>query len=246
MWLREDNEARGLVYEFEKPPSCRTGDPIPRKSAPREENLQKARIPLRKGIRDHGAGVWKNRSYPAKLPRPPSPEFLDISLMPEGAQFREHIKQNLAADVLRTTGQLQLAAFGYSMLPSLWPGDLLTIEARAFEQIRVGDVVLFARLGRFFIHRVMRIQERHLTTRGDAMPSKDVPVSADELMGVVTRVQQTDGRSVAIPGVSPGRRVIGLALAYSGRLRTLVLRWHARRHGRSSDTPAIVKQGSTR
>lgn len=165
--------------------------------------------------------------------------------MPEGAQFREHIKQNLAADVLRSTGQLRLAAFGYSMLPSLWPGDHLTIQVRGFEQIRVGDVVLFARLNRLFIHRVLRIQRDHLITRGDAMPSKDSPVSAHELMGVVTRVQRADGGSVAIAECSPLRRVIGLALAYSGKLRSLALRWHARHHGRSSDVPAIVKQGST-
>jgi len=166
--------------------------------------------------------------------------------MPEGAQFREHIKQNLAADVLRSTGQVQLAAFGYSMLPSLWPGDRLTIQVRAFQQIHVGDVVLFARLNRLFIHRVLQILPDHLVTRGDAMPSKDSPVSADELMGVVTKVQRANGRSIAIAGCSPLRRVTGLALAYSGKLRSLALRWHVRRHGRSSDVPAIVKQGSTR
>jgi len=166
--------------------------------------------------------------------------------MPEGAQFREHIKQNLAADVLRSTGQVQLAAFGYSMLPSLWPGDRLTIQVRAFQQIHVGDVVLFARLNRLFIHRVLQILPDHLVTRGDAMPSKDSPVSADELMGVVTKVQRANGRSIAIAGCSPLRWVTGLALAYSGKLRSLALRWHVRRHGRSSDVPAIVKQGSTR
>lgn len=165
--------------------------------------------------------------------------------MPEAAQFREHIKQNLAADVLRSTGQVQLAAFGYSMLPNLWPGDHLTIQVRAFEQIRAGDVVLFTRLNRLFIHRVLRIQQDHLATRGDAMPCNDAPVSADELMGVVTRVQRADGRSSAIAGCSPLRRLIGLALAYSGRLRSLSLRWHARRHGRSSDVAAILEQGPT-
>jgi len=240
------NEARGLVYEFEKPPSCRAGDSVPRKSAPREKALQKARVPLRESIRDHGAGVRKNRNHPAKLPRPPSPELLDISVMPEGAQFREHIKQNLAADVLRNIGQVQLAAFGYSMLPSLWPGDHLTVEVRGLEQVRVGEIVLFARSGRLFIHRAVRIQADHLVTRGDAMPSTDAPVLADELMGVVTRVQRANGRSVAIAGCSPLRRGIGLALAYSGKLRSLALRWHASRHGGPSDIPAIVEQGSTR
>lgn len=166
--------------------------------------------------------------------------------MPEGAQFREHIKQNLVTDVLRSTGQVQLAAFGYSMLPDLWPGDHLTIAVRPFERIRVGDVVLFARLDRLFIHRVVQIHPDHLVMRGDAMPSKDAPVLPEQLMGVVTRMQRADGRSTAIAKCSPHRRLIGLALAYSGKLRTLALRWRVWRHGGSSEVPAIVEQGPTR
>lgn len=76
--------------------------------------------------------------------------------MPESVQSRDQFKQSLAAEVLWTTGSLRLAAFGYSMLPTLWPGDLLTIQAQSFDQIQAADVVLFARVERFFIHRVLR------------------------------------------------------------------------------------------
>ena len=188
----------------------------------------------------------ENRHHPAELQRTAPTGFLDFSAMPEGAQFREHTKQNLAVEVLRTTGQVQLAAFGYSMLPSLWPGDLLTVEARPLAQTGVGDVVLFARLDRFFIHRVLQIEKGRLITRGDAMPTKDAPVSAEELLGVVTRVQRADGRSAAIREGSPLLRLIGLSVAYSAKLRSLALRWHARRYGPVMDIPAVAKQDSTR
>ena len=165
--------------------------------------------------------------------------------MPERAQFREHIKQNLAAEVLRSTGRVQLAAFGYSMLPNLWPGDHLTIEARPFEQIEVGEIVLFARHDRLFLHRVVRIDKDHLITRGDAMPLMDPPVSARELMGTVTRIQAANGRSAGIAGCTGPRRLIGLALAYSGTLRSLALLWHERRFRNVIKVPVIAERGST-
>ena len=163
--------------------------------------------------------------------------------MPEGAQFREHIKQNLAAEVLRNTGHVQLIAFGYSMLPSLWPGDKLTIEMRPFDQVRRGDVVLYARLGRLFIHRVLRVEENQIVTRGDAMPSADVPLVRGELMGVVTAIRPAEGSSRPVPSAHHWRRLMGLALAHSGRLRSLALPWHAARTS-AAECPVATEQGS--
>ena len=40
------------------------------------------------------------------------------------------------------------------MLPTLWPGDLLTVQSRRAEDIEPGEIVLYMRGGRFFIHRV--------------------------------------------------------------------------------------------
>jgi hypothetical protein len=161
----------------------------------------------------------------------------------EGAQFREHIKQNLAAEVLRGTGRVQLIAFGYSMLPGLWPGDKLTIETRPFEQVRCGDVVLYSRLGRLFIHRVLRVEENQIVTRGDAMLSADVPLGRGELMGVVTTIRRPDGSIRPIPAASRWRRLTGLALAHSGRLRSLALRWHTAHTG-AAEVPVPTQQGS--
>jgi hypothetical protein len=167
--------------------------------------------------------------------------------MVEGAQSRESIQQTLAEEVLRRTGQVRLAALGYSMLPSLWPGDQLTIEARAGNQVQCGDIVAFRREGRLFIHRAQRVVQTsplRILTRGDAMPAADSPVLPEELLGVVTAVCGADGRPVPIPGSSRVRRLIGLALAYSGRLRSLVLRWHARRRGPAMDAGIATGNGS--
>ena len=71
-------------------------------------------------------------------------------------ESREQLKHNLAAEVLRTAGNFKLAAFEYNMLPTLWPGELLTIQAQSLDQVQPSEVVLFSREGRFFIHRVVR------------------------------------------------------------------------------------------
>jgi signal peptidase I len=153
--------------------------------------------------------------------------------MPESAQFRDKFKHNLAAEVLRSTGFLRLSAVSYSMLPSLWPGDPLTIRAHSLDQIQTGDVVLFLREGRFFIHRTVRAfelgSERRVVTRGDAMPKADTPISAAELLGKVVSVQRDASHIFQVPACSFVRRCIGLSLAYSVRLRSLALWWHARR-----------------
>ncbi len=41
------------------------------------------------------------------------------------------------------------------MLPTVWPGDLLTIQSHRPDQAEPGEIVLYMRRGRFFIHRVV-------------------------------------------------------------------------------------------
>jgi hypothetical protein len=157
-------------------------------------------------------------------------EFLGApGFMQPDAHARELHKQTLAAEVLRTTGTVRLAALGYSMLPTLWPGDLLTIEAKSFDQVQVGDVVLFAREDRFFIHRILCKKDlegrTYLVARGDAMPEADMPVYPGELLGKAISVEYDD-ETFAIPACSGLRRQVGLLLAHSDRLRSLALRCH--------------------
>jgi hypothetical protein len=151
--------------------------------------------------------------------------------MESDVQFCEAHKQNLAAEVLRTSGKVRLAARGHSMLPTLWPGDPLTVQATPFEQVGPGDVILYQRWERFFIHRVLRknsvagSDRPSLVTRGDSMTGFDAFVLPEELLGRVVSVEHVSGNPRAVPACSTLRRALGLALGYSDRLRSLVLRW---------------------
>ena len=116
------------------------------------------------------------------------------------------------------------------MLPTIWPGDLLTIESVSFERIEPGDVVLFEREERFFIHRVMRkcgageSAGPSLVTRGDSMPVPDSPVWPTELLGRIISVKRHKGDAHPVPNCSPIRRALGLTLGNWSRLRSVSLR----------------------
>jgi hypothetical protein len=97
------------------------------------------------------------------------------------------LKCHLAEDVLRSAGELRLRVTGSSVLPAVWPGDVLSVRRRSATQALPGDIILFARQGRLFAHRVV---ERTIhqgapywITRGDRLDHRDPQVSPHELLG---------------------------------------------------------------
>lgn len=154
--------------------------------------------------------------------------------MQDCPQSRDQQKHSLAAEVLRKSGHLRLAATGQSMLPTIWPGDRLTVRAIQFDDVASGDVILFTREDRFFIHRVLRKCDStggstgpSLVTRGDSMREADAPVSPEELLGKVVSVSRN--QTSDLPVGSRWSRWVGLVLAYFDLFRRIVLSLHARR-----------------
>jgi hypothetical protein len=104
----------------------------------------------------------------------------------------QEVRLNLAADVLHRFGEVRFVAHGSSMIPSIYPGDLLTVRSESIADARCGEIVLFLLSGRFFVHRVMRKwPERNrivFATRGDALSQEDPSVDASQLLGRVTSI----------------------------------------------------------
>jgi signal peptidase len=104
------------------------------------------------------------------------------------------MKFDLVIDVLRSAGEAKLAVGGSSMLPSIWPGDLLEIHRVPAADLAVDDVVVFARANRLVVHRVLSLNRERdevvLITRGDRSPRSDSPVSTSELLGKVKTIQR--------------------------------------------------------
>jgi Peptidase S24-like len=140
---------------------------------------------------------------------------------------------DLAAEVLHRFGEVRFIAHGSSMIPSIYPGDLLTVRSDSASDARRGEIVFFLLGGRPFVHRVMRKwPERNrvvFATRGDALPKEDPSIDASQLLGRVTRIQRR-GKSIPIvakPG--PFTRAHRWAVRNSTTFARLLLAAHALR-----------------
>jgi signal peptidase I len=147
----------------------------------------------------------------------------------ECTQVPAEVKLGLAGEILRSRSVIRVRAFGTSMLPTIWPGDVLVIENRDPAEICVGDIIGFTQAGRFLIHRVIGVgtESENISwiTRGDSLTREDLPVLQTHLLGRIAAIHR-NGR--AFP---PPRRVSGMAhwlgrmLHSFDRLDGLILRF---------------------
>jgi signal peptidase I len=137
----------------------------------------------------------------------------------------------LAEEVVRTFGEVRLRVFGTSMVPSILPGDLVSIRSASLHDISPGEVVLFFQKGRLFVHRVVDRKvvatagspgEPCLITRGDRLRHTDPPVSAPELLGRVVSIER-DNREVELLSIG-SNDLIARLLQSSDRMTYLYLR----------------------
>jgi len=119
------------------------------------------------------------------------------------------------------------------MLPSLWPGDLLLIHRQEFGRISIGDIVLFAREGRLFAHRVVSSAGQHgggrLVTRGDALRAPDPPVTPAELLGRVCLILRAGKWTAPRAGLSLCGFLLAALVSRSARVAGLLLRLNSLR-----------------
>jgi signal peptidase I len=134
----------------------------------------------------------------------------------------------LVAEVLASGGAIRLRVRGTSMLPTLWPGDVLAIEGTSCQASVAGDIVL---VRRNFVHRVKgkHICNDHLwlITQGDAVAQVDPFVDDSQLLGKVLFIQRN--RRVIVPRRqrSTAARLLAWVLCHCDRFRSICLRMHS-------------------
>ena len=138
----------------------------------------------------------------------------------------------LAQEVVHNFGEVRLSVFGTSMVPSVLPGDQVLIQRATPEEILPGEIAVFLRSGRLFVHRVVdrrvmaaapKAEETLcLITRGDRQRNCDPPVQSSELLGRVVTIER-DRREIK---VSPNRstRLTARVLQRSDKVTSLYLR----------------------
>ena len=154
-----------------------------------------------------------------------------------GATARETLGCELAAEVLRSSGRLRLRATGASMLPAVWPGDVLSVCRRSATQALPGDIILFARQGRLFAHpvveRTIHQGAAYWITRGDRLDHHDPQVSSRELLGRITSIQR--GHRRIVPRLSFWGRIASWILRRSEFCTRLLLRF-----SRKQEFPSVA------
>jgi len=144
---------------------------------------------------------------------------------------RDAVRLELAAEALRRFSEVRFVAHGSSMVPSIYPGDCLTVQTFGVEVPRCGDIVLYDRNGQFCVHRIVNILKKGVALfyvlRGDALTDYDPPVAACELLGRVTYLERR-GESPD-PNSKTGLlyRAARAIVRHSKFVIALLLRWHA-------------------
>ncbi len=99
----------------------------------------------------------------------------------------------LAREVLARGGAFSFRATGSSMSPTIRSGETVLVRSREFDRLRPGDVVMAClKGGLVIVHRVigrtMFENKPTLITMGDNSSSPDLPLTDDEIIGLVTAV----------------------------------------------------------
>ncbi|OGZ44859.1 MAG: signal peptidase I [Candidatus Ryanbacteria bacterium RIFCSPHIGHO2_02_FULL_45_13b] len=83
-----------------------------------------------------------------------------------------------------------------SMWPVLHEGDLIFIEGVSRSDLAVDDIVVWQNPKGFTIHRITKLNETTLITKGDANFTEDEPVRYEDVIG---RTYKLFGKNARIP-----------------------------------------------
>ena len=109
-------------------------------------------------------------------------------------QRRAALGCELVADLANCFGEVRLKVTGASMLPCIWPGDVVVARRVKPADLRSGHIVLCRRQGELVAHRVTSAHRDLLITRGDILPQHDPLVGASDIVGRVVCILRNGRR----------------------------------------------------
>jgi len=159
----------------------------------------------------------------------------------------QHLFIDVSTELLRRGQCVRFRAPGLSMHPAIKEGETITVVPISSFDIKRGDILLYIVGRKVIAHRVVRIKREkndstshssanfstHSTTqsptlnpqhlfilRGDASPSYDDPVEAQQILGKVVSVEK-NGRSIDLYSRRAG--ISRIAYAWASRFKRLIL-----------------------
>ena len=101
--------------------------------------------------------------------------------------------------VLESGNSVELPAVGYSMFPTLQPGDIVVMKSLANRELPIpGTIIILKDDHRLIMHRLLSIKNVYnntmVITRGDSMPKEDDPWNPNNILGFATSFKRCGKR----------------------------------------------------
>ena len=140
------------------------------------------------------------------------------------------------------------------MLPTIWPGDVLSIEPKSREEILPGGIVLVAS-GWTVLHPSSDREAQFNVDHPWRFPTQDdAPVAELQVLGKVSMIHRKNGDAAPKPRLSPLSRMLAIMCRWDPfrntalRLHSLVATpprrlswWRPRPHWRGEDTARCLR-----
>jgi signal peptidase I len=102
---------------------------------------------------------------------------------------------SLAGQLLQDGHAVRFVAEGQSMHPTIRDGDAITIGPVDPASLQVGDIVLYQKLQRAIVHRLVAVRAAapkalELVTRGDGKAADDAPIGRPQVMGRLVAIER--------------------------------------------------------
>ena len=125
--------------------------------------------------------------------------------------------EDVAIDILKEGNYLRFRAHGNSMAPLIRNDDIVIVQPKASDKLRLGSIVFYRRgMGRYIVHRLINRTRDNgsliLKTKGDNLKCTDTPVFAEQILGEVVRIEAR-GKELCLDTILG--RVINFLMIYS-------------------------------
>jgi signal peptidase I len=84
----------------------------------------------------------------------------------------------------------RISAAGTSMLPLLWPEDVLFIKKILLGRLKINDIALIEKGGRLFAHRIIYKGKKYLVSKGDNNMVSDGKITQNNVLGLVYKIKR--------------------------------------------------------
>jgi len=96
-------------------------------------------------------------------------------------------------DTLQKTGTARFRVVSNSMLPVIKNGDWIEVEVvNENFSLKIGDIILYRRTTDFLLHRVVKMTDDLIWTKGDRNRMIDVPIKWSEVSAKLTKIQKNN------------------------------------------------------